>query len=211
MDANIRKEQKDSSPATPNPRPRNIVLIGFMATGKTTIGRLLAERTQYTFVDTDSMVEEDAGMSIPKIFASEGEAGFRHRETTALLHLKNSRGCIISTGGGIITHAQNRKLLKQLGFIVWLHTKKTIILSRIRHNQNRPLMQTKNPEQLIHSLLEERKPLYKEVADIKIKTTYLSPNEITQGILDSACYFFSQQDNHLKELSIQSSPPNQAS
>jgi len=201
MDANTGKGQKVISALESPfiPRPRNIVLIGFMATGKSTIGRLLAERTRFTFVDVDSMVEEDAGMDIPKIFAKEGEAGFRRRETAALRHLTQSRGCIIATGGGIVTQEVNRTLLKQLGFVVCLHTKKKIILQRVRYNQNRPLMRTKNPEEQINTLLAARKPLYKEVADIKINTTQLSPNEITQGILDCAGYFFAQQSQRLKE------------
>ncbi|MFM7180542.1 MAG: shikimate kinase [Verrucomicrobiales bacterium] len=176
-------------PRTP-PRARNIVLVGFMATGKTTLGRLVARKAGFTFVDMDKKIEEAAGMSIPKIFELEGEDGFRARETSVLRELVGSERHVIATGGGVVTREENHPLLRDLGFVVWLHTRKKIIFDRVTRNPHRPLLRTADPYATIKAMVEERKPLYKAVADLKVKTCDLSQSESVGGILDSACWFF---------------------
>lgn len=177
-------------PPRPPPRARNIVLVGFMATGKTTLGRLLARRSGFTFLDTDKKIEEDSGMEIPRIFELEGEQGFRARETESLRALAGLDRHVIATGGGVVTRQENHPLLRDLGFVVWLHTRKKIIYDRVRRNPHRPLLKTADPYATITSMVEARKPLYKAVADLKVKTCDLSQSEAVGGILDSACWFF---------------------
>lgn len=176
----------------PPPRARNIVLVGFMATGKTTLGKLAARKAGFRFIDTDREIEKRAGKPIPRIFAEDGEPAFRAIETGVLRALASHERCVISTGGGIVTRAENHPLLQELGFVVWLHTKKTIIFERVRRNPHRPLLQTADPFATICALVEERKPFYKAVADLKVKTTHLSQAEAVTGILESAFWFFGQ-------------------
>lgn len=183
-----------SDPAPPRitPRARNIVLVGFMATGKTTLGRLVAQKAGYRFIDMDKEIERQAGKTIPKIFADEGEGGFRDRESRLLGDLGGEDHCVISTGGGVVTRPDNHRLLQELGFVVWLHTKKRIIYERVRRNPHRPLLKTADPYATICAMVEERKPAYRAVADLQVKTTDLSPAEAVTGILESACWFFQQ-------------------
>lgn len=182
-------EHELSTPRPP-PRARNIVLVGFMATGKTTLGRLVARKAGFTFVDMDKKIEESSGMAIPKIFELEGEDGFRARESAVLRELAGSDRHVIATGGGVVTREENHPLLRDLGFVVWLHTKKRIIFDRVRRNPHRPLLRTADPYATITAMVESRKPLYKAVADLKVKTCDLSQSEAVGGILDSACWFF---------------------
>src|SRR4051812_17359313 len=102
-------------------RGKNVVLIGLMGSGKSTIGRLVAHSLGFEFVDTDHLIIEAAHRNIPQIFASEGEEGFRQRETEALRSLDGKQGNVIATGGGIVTVPENLELLRQLGFVVWLN------------------------------------------------------------------------------------------
>jgi shikimate kinase len=187
--ADAESENNLPHPRTP-PRARNIVLVGFMATGKTTLGRMLARKAGFTFVDMDKKIEEASGMAIPKIFEVEGEHGFRARESAVLRELAGSDRHVIATGGGVVTRPENLPLLRDLGFVVWLHTRKKIIFDRVMRNPHRPLLRTADPYATIKTMVEARKPLYKAVADLKVKTCDLSQSEAVGGILDSACWFF---------------------
>lgn len=178
------------SPPRPQPRARNIVLVGFMATGKTTLGRLIARKSGFRFLDMDNLIEEASGMEIPRIFELEGEEGFRARESAVLRDLAASDGHVIATGGGVVTREENHPLLRDLGFVVWLHTRKKIIFDRVRRNPHRPLLRTADPLETIRTMVEARKPLYRGVADLKVKTCDLSQSEAVAGIVDSACWFF---------------------
>lgn len=184
--------QDSVPPPAPRPVPlaRNIVLVGFMATGKTTLGKVAARKLGFQFVDTDKEVEKLAGKSIPKIFAEDGENTFRDYESAVLRTLASRDRCVISTGGGIVTRPDNLENLQKLGFVVWLHTKKQVIFDRVSRNPHRPLLQTADPFGTICALVDARKPLYKSVADLKVKTTKLSPSEAVVGISESALWFF---------------------
>lgn len=172
--------------------PKNIVLIGLMGCGKSTIGRKLQTLLGYPLVDTDQLIEEKAGMAVAEIFARRGEPYFREVESAVLNELSapgNPRR-IIATGGGIIGRKANRKLLSQLGYVVWLQAPVDVILQRTGRNRDRPLLQTENPREKIERLLAERSPLYHEIADLELETAGLETEEIACGILESARYHF---------------------
>ena len=175
-----------------DPPLQNIVLIGFMGSGKSTIGRDLAHTLSYAQIDTDALIEKRAGKPIPKIFADDGETAFRDLETAVLRTIADDhlQGHIISTGGGIITRPDNRTLLRQLGYVVWLVVSPEEIHRRTSRNKNRPLLNTDHPEETIHTLLTERTPAYRETAHLSIETDNLTFPEVTAGIVDSARYFF---------------------
>ena len=177
-------------PDRPPPKAHNIVLVGFMATGKSTLGKMLARRCDFSFIDCDREIVRAAGKPIPQIFAQDGEAAFRAHETEVLRQLAATERAVIATGGGVVTRPENHPLLRDLGFVVWLHTKKSVIFERVQRNPHRPLLKTADPYATISALVEERKPLYRAVADLKIKTTTLTPREAVGGILESASWFF---------------------
>lgn len=172
--------------------PKNLVLIGFMGCGKSTIGRELHDRLGYPLVDMDQLIEEKAGKSIPEIFKDDGEAHFRDLETSTLKELcqPDAPRRIISTGGGVIGREENRALLQDLGYVVWLKAPADVILQRTSKNKNRPLLQTENPMEQIESLMKVRDPLYEETAHLKLDTAGLDCDEVTTGIIECARYFF---------------------
>jgi shikimate kinase len=172
--------------------PKNIVLIGLMGCGKSTIGRKLQTMLGYPLVDTDQLIEEKAGCSISEIFDKRGEPYFRELES-AVLHELSAPGTprrIIATGGGVVGRRQNRKLLASLGYVVWLQAPVDVILQRTGRNRDRPLLQTGDPREKIEKLLVERSPLYREIADLSLETAGLEMEEIACGILESARYHF---------------------
>ncbi len=175
--------------ATP---PKNLVLIGFMGCGKSTVGRELHERLGYPLVDMDQLIEEKAGKSITQIFEEDGEENFRDIETSVLneLNAPNEPRRIISTGGGVIGSEKNRALLRELGYVVWLKAPADVILERTSKNKNRPLLQTDDPMAQIKSLLEIRNPLYEEAAHLMLETAGLDCGEVTTGIIECARYYF---------------------
>ena len=173
---------------------RNIILIGFMGTGKSTIGRNLSQTFGYPLIDTDDMIVEQQGRPIPEIFESDGEETFRDLETKVLQSLHQHSGHIISTGGGIIGRPENCALLRQLGYVVWLIAQPQAILERTARNSNRPLLNNDDPEATIRNLLEERTPLYRDTAHLGIETDNLSFDEVSTGIIESARYHFSSEE-----------------
>lgn len=172
--------------------PRNIVLIGFMGSGKSTVGRELHHRLCYPLVDMDHVIELRAGKPIAAIFADSGEEAFRDMETALLEELlePSAPRRIISTGGGVVGREGNRGLLRQLGYVVWLHAPAGVILERTSKNRDRPLLHTTDPAARIAELLEVRSPLYQETAHLKVDTAGLDCGELATGILESARYFF---------------------
>ena len=164
----------------------NIVLIGFMGSGKSSVGRLLATHLGYQFIDTDGLVVQAAGMQIAELFAQYGEAAFRDYESEALVSLLEKQRLIVATGGGIVTRASNRPLLHRLGFTVALSASKEVIFERVSRNNKRPLLQTPNPRETISKLLAERAPLYAEAADLAIDTTSKTHREVADEIIFAA-------------------------
>jgi len=148
----------------------NIILIGPMGSGKSTIGQLLANRLDRPFYDSDLYIEERTGVDIPRIFDIEGEAGFRIRETKALEELTGLDRIVLATGGGAVTREENRQILRRAGYIIFLDTSVDQQMERLKHDKKRPLLQTDNPRERLEKLLLERKPLYLELADLHIQT-----------------------------------------
>lgn len=176
--------------------PENIVLIGFMGCGKSTIGRALQQRLGFRLVDMDQVIEERAGRSISRIFGEDGEAAFRDMETALLAELcaDGSGGRIISTGGGVVGRPGNRALLKELGYVVWLDAPPGVILERTAKSRARPLLETGNPEERVMRLMAERRPFYQESAHLRLDTAGLDCQELATGILECARYFFTNRE-----------------
>ena len=172
---------------------KNLVLIGFMGSGKSTIGRELAKSLSYPVLDTDQLIVERENASINDIFAERGEDAFRDIETQILRDLvaEQPHKRIISTGGGIIGRPENRELLRQLGYVIWLLVSPEETLNRTSRNTDRPLLNNDKPEATIRNLLTERTPLYQETAHLTIETDLLTFPEIATGIIESARYHFS--------------------
>ncbi len=144
---------------------QNVILIGPMGSGKTTVGKQLAKRLRMDFVDSDHMIEERCGVSISTIFDIEGEEGFRKRETKMLKELCERTGTVLATGGGAIVSQENRRLLRK-GYVVYLRTSIETQLARTQKNQNRPLLENVDAETKLKQLMEERGTLYEQEADL---------------------------------------------
>jgi shikimate kinase len=157
----------------------HIIFIGFMGCGKSTIARKIARSEGMPVLDMDRAIEQEAGMSIPEIFAAEGEAGFRRREHAFLESLRTHAPCMLSCGGGIITRAENRKMLKALGTVIYLQVSAAEALSRIAHPETRPLLAGAVAPA---DLLEQRRPLYEETADIIFDTNGLSVGRVSHEL-----------------------------
>ena len=160
----------------------NIILVGPMGSGKTSIGRKLAQIIGFEFIDTDTLIEEKTGASISTIFAHEEESGFREREKKLLKEIDNIQGNVISTGGGIILMSENRSVISKLGYVVYLTASKEEILKRTKNDKTRPLLNDENIDLVIDNVLKERDKLYSEVANIIIKTDKCDTLEIAKKI-----------------------------
>ena len=162
----------------------NLFLVGPMGVGKSTIGRQLAQHLDLTFKDSDREIEEHTGASISLIFELEGEAGFRKRERTMISKLTAENRLVLSTGGGVILDAENRTHLKSRGYVIYLHAELEELLSRLApHRGTRPLLETENPKERLAGILEEREPLYREVADVVVETGGRSIQQVVQKVL----------------------------
>ena len=170
--------------------PQNVILIGFMGTGKTSIGKRVAQSLGFKFVDTDELIIESEGKAITEIFSDEGEDYFRDLETKMLHSCRGLHKQVISTGGGIILREENRQLLSESGYVIWLKAPASAILERVSRNRERPLLHTPNPLQTIKDTLKERKGLYASTADFVINTNKLTLDETAFGICESAHVIF---------------------
>ena len=141
-----------------------------MGAGKTAVGRRLADLLDYRFLDADHYVEEKTGVDIGFIFEKEGEAGFRQRERDAIAELTQLDDIVLATGGGVVMDERNRKLLGERGFVVYLNTSVEQQYARTRMSQTRPLLQHDDPLGRLEELLEQRGPLYEQLADLRIST-----------------------------------------
>jgi shikimate kinase len=159
----------------------NLALIGFMGTGKTSVGRLLAENLHFGFLDTDELIQSRAGRSITDIFATDGEPAFRAMERDAVMELAGREHLVISTGGGLPTNPENLAALKQHALVVCLWSSPEKIWERVRHQSHRPLLHDPDPQKKIRELLAARKPFYKQ-ADVLINTGLRSIREVVQQI-----------------------------
>jgi len=164
----------------------NIVLEGFMGSGKSTVSELLSEELMLELIDTDEVIEDTEGRTINEIFETEGEASFREMETDLLEAIDSDhwREFVISLGGGMPVKEENRELLRKIGKVVYLRAKPETIFERVKDDDKRPLLKTEDPLAKIEELLEKRAAFYEDVADMIIDTDGKSPLEITKEIID---------------------------
>jgi len=167
---------------------QNIFLIGPMGSGKTTIGKKLAEILSMEFYDCDHELERLTGASVNLIFDVEGEAGFRLRESRLLKQLSEKRGVLISTGGGVICNEENRSVLRSQGFVVYLKTSIEKQLKRLSQDKSRPLLQAEDRTQRLLDLARVRNPLYDTTADLVFSahgsSAYMSAKALSSAILE---------------------------
>jgi shikimate kinase len=160
-----------------------LVLVGMMGAGKTTVGRLLARRLKRSFYDTDEEIERRCGVRIPVIFDIEGEAGFRARESQMIEELCTLDNAVLATGGGALLAEPNRRVIAGCGTVVYLHARPPQLWQRVRHDRNRPLLATPDPQKKLEELYAERDPLYREVADLVIDTGKQSVQTLAKDLL----------------------------
>jgi len=162
----------------------NIALIGFMGTGKTAVGKALAEKLNRKFVELDSLIEQKAGKSIPEIFQQDGEIAFRELEIEVTKEVSRGNNLVIACGGGIVLNKINIDRLREEAIIVYLTASPRIILKRILNDgEERPLLKTPNKALEIQELLRFRKPFYERAADIKINTSKLDIDSVVEQII----------------------------
>lgn len=162
----------------------NLILVGMMGSGKTTMGKSLARHLGKTFADSDEEVTRRTGVTIPHIFDVEGEAGFRQRETAAIRELISRENIVLATGGGVVLSETNRELLRDNGIVIYLKASVHDLWQRTRHDRNRPLLQTADPQGKLRELLHQREPLYQQVADIVIHSGKQSVHALMLHLID---------------------------
>ena len=162
--------------------PTSIFLIGMMASGKSTVGRCLAEKLGWDFFDVDREVEASTGVSVADIFDKEGEQGFRSRETAKMAELTHRTGAVVAMGGGAPMFEVNRMLLKR-GLVIYLTSTVSDVIERTRYDKTRPLLQAEDPVARVRNLLLTRGPVYEEVADVKVSTSRTHPQVVVERIL----------------------------
>jgi shikimate kinase len=165
-------------------RSGNLILVGMMGSGKTTMGKTLARHLDKTFVDSDEEIQKRTGVTIPHIFDVEGEAGFRQRETAVICDLVGRENMVLATGGGAVLVEQNRAMLQRNGIVVYLKASVHDLWQRTRHDRNRPLLQTEDPRAKLNELFQQRDPLYREVADIVIQSGKQSVHSMLLHLAD---------------------------
>ncbi len=181
-------EMADPNAPSPDPFAEDaasvpIFLVGMPGAGKTTIGKSLARTLGRRFFDIDHELEERCGVRIPTIFDLEGEEGFRKREACALDEYTRLPGIVLATGGGAVLSPQNREHLRQRGLVLYLKARPADLFARTRYDRNRPLLQNADPQGVLARLLEERGPLYEEVADLVIETGRTSVAQLVRRVL----------------------------
>jgi shikimate kinase len=164
-------------------QPRqNIVLVGFMGTGKTSVGKAVAAQLGSTFVDMDDILEQRAGKPISRVFAEDGEPYFRARESELVKELAAQSGLVIATGGGIVLDPENVRIFAESGLVVCLWATPEEILRRVAHETHRPLLASGDKMERIATLLAKRRPLY-EAIPCRVDTTQLSVAQVVQAVL----------------------------
>lgn len=162
----------------------NLYLVGMMGTGKSAVGRPLARALGYRFLDADTVLEQSAGRSIPRIFAEDGEESFRQLETAVLDQLAHWHSLVVATGGGVVTRPVNWGHLQQ-GVVIWLDAPEHVLLQRLRADPTpRPLLAEPDPSGRLRQLLEQRRPLYAQ-ADLHVSQANESPEVVASLVLEA--------------------------
>jgi len=158
-----------------------------MGTGKSSVGRLVADMLRFDYLDTDDLIEKLAGKSIARLFEEDGEPAFRKREREVIEALRKRQGAVIATGGGAGANEANLTSLKQHALVVCLWASPQIIWNRVRNQTHRPLLRGADPEEKIRELLALREPFYRE-ADVLLNTEVRSPKEVAQHVVHEFHY-----------------------
>ncbi|MES9873814.1 MAG: shikimate kinase AroK [Candidatus Sedimenticola sp. 20ELBAFRAG] len=164
-------------------RIKNIFLVGPMGAGKTTIGRQLAELLGLDFDDSDKEIQRRTGVDIPTIFDFEGEDGFRRREKSVIDELTQREGIVLATGGGAVLDVENRGWLSGRGVVVYLYCSPEQQFERTMRDRNRPLLQTEDPLSKLETLMEERDPIYRQIADVVVQSEKRSAASVAKEIM----------------------------
>tara|TARA_B100000035_G_scaffold150315_1_gene128111 strand:+ start:886 stop:1398 length:513 start_codon:yes stop_codon:yes gene_type:complete len=162
---------------------KNIYLIGFMGSGKTTLGKILSKKLDKIFFDSDQVIEEKLGVDVTMIFDYEGEAGFREREKEILKELVSKKNIVLATGGGAVISESNRNLLSENGTVIYLKSNYKDLILRMKNDKTRPLLKENNIETIIKKLCKDREPLYKSISDYEIATKNKRIPEIIDEII----------------------------
>jgi shikimate kinase len=160
----------------------NLALIGFMGTGKTSVGRLVAELLDFEYLDTDDMIQAATGKTVTDIFKNDGEKNFRALEEKVVIELAGRRKTVVATGGGLPANPKNLASLKTHALVVCLWASPEKIWERVKNQSHRPLLHDANPQAKIRELLAVREPLYKQ-ADVLLNTELRSVREVAQQIV----------------------------
>ena len=163
---------------------KNIIMVGFMGSGKTTVGRIVAKKLGYEFFDTDKYIEQKEGMTITEIFAEKGEPYFRSLELDVAKEISQSENKVIGTGGGMVKNDEIMSLLKANGVVIYLKASAGKIAHNLRNDNSRPLLAGGDKFEKIKALLSEREHLYKNAADILINTDRKVPKKVALLIID---------------------------
>jgi shikimate kinase len=163
----IQQYEADQAQSSAFRLKKTVAMIGMMGAGKTAVGRALASKLNVPFLDSDQEIEAAAAMTVPEIFARDGEAFFRARETEVISRLLDEERGILSTGGGAFLSADNRANISARGVSVWLNADLELLWNRVKHRDTRPLLQTENPKETLRTLYEARVPLYSQ-ADLQV-------------------------------------------
>ncbi|MBI1920901.1 MAG: shikimate kinase [Geobacter sp.] len=161
---------------------KNVILTGFMGSGKSSVGRIVAKRLGYEFRDLDAVIMEEAGLSINDIFSRHGEEHFRAVESRAVERVAGSTALVVATGGGAVISTENRRLFRSSGIVINLMASMESILNRLRNDSSRPLLRGPDREEKISRLLSEREACYAD-ADIRIDTTGKKVEDVAAEIL----------------------------
>jgi len=160
-----------------------LILVGMMGAGKTTVGRLLADRLGWRFFDSDAQIMEDTGHTVPELFAERGEAAFRAEEERVLTDaLSGDEPVVVSAAGGVVLSPTNRALLTRSGTVVWLRADPGVLAGRVGDGAGRPLLDD-DPASALTALYEVRRPLYDSVASLAVDVDSLTPDEVVERIL----------------------------
>lgn len=163
--------------------PLSIFLVGMMGAGKSTVGARLARRLEREFIDVDRELEARLGVDIPTVFDLEGEDGFRRRESQLVCELSHRTGLVVATGGGVVLRAENRAALATRGLVIYLKADPGDLWQRLRRDRHRPLLRTDDPRQRVRELVEQRDPLYQDVADHVVGTGRQPADHAVESII----------------------------
>lgn len=168
---------------------RSVTLVGMMGAGKSTVGRRLATRLDLPFIDADTEIERAAGLTIPEIFARDGEAYFREGEKRVIFRLLKDKPCVLATGGGAYMNADTRAMIAERSVAVWLSADADLLMKRVRKRPgNRPLLQTADPEGTLRNLIAVRYPVY-ALADITVQTRDVPHDLVVDDVIAALLLF----------------------